>query len=987
MDQIKEAFQDKQFIVLQGMAGIGKSAVARKFANHHSMQYQNEIWMDMNDVGYIEKREKMFEELCRHMLRKMYANINIGKELEDPCSHLETMFRRLNNEKKKTLFIIDNLDEFLVIEEKGKCGEILPRAIKRLVDMAVQSAKGLIHILGTSRCNADEQFFANTAKNISMAPFTLEESKNYLKSFPPGICENSNILHESSFGFPLILDLFSNILKKIKDERDFKVFLEQIQEKPVETASCSSQHVNNCLYTSLKILGDEEMVLAQTLSVFRGAIFLEHAKNLCSEVGTEFSHIHQLEDKGIIKSTEHGFSMHPFLQEIVNDNVPPPNKVRYKAALTVVYLRSLLKLSKESFDKDKFASMVTEFQDRISSFDHLVSILDSCTSDEKEEYMLQVKTGILKEQDPCSFYLMLRFLHYLVPIDSIKVVFQFLLCASNEENTVSMLQACLDESVWGLSDTQSINEGLHKYESVMFKRRQLSEETNIVCGGKSVPGGDVKVKNLRLQLNGLLKNTKELDNDKIKAYYEMEVYRLLGKLALFVKNFEEATQFFELSSNISFDTFGVNFWTIDSYSYLADSLAAGGEENSAFEWYKKAIEMARDPNLINVPVTPTLLWSYSNFCLSLENFKERAIEPLERILGTKDIVTLEIPDKVLIGLVGKLFKFRLGITGRSIDKEVIQKETMTGIDILKSGIHAVKHRAHNDKGDAKPLEEAMYNWNRNIALYCSHVMLESERRKYAVDALDIAKRNKFGIESEVKYLELIRDSSNDEKDEKMILEVTFLEKTNGIMKLRNLHVEQKEKIDRAMDNCNQNWLKLKLLTCLFDLTSSGYEDTIELMSNIANIYCSEQYPQSKSTYVIYNAVQKMDLGKLSNEGKLDLSNILDKFINKLDEMSSRKDIDMKCKFMIFRITLLQQLDDSNREIKSLMQQVLECGNKWDLSEVKKVDKEYQKYIKEHQKYIKEHQKYIKEHQKYIKEHRNLFYRILSRISDILLYLI
>ena len=977
------------------MAGIGKSTVARKFANHHSMQYQNEIWMDMNDVGYIEKREVMFEELCRHMLRKMYANINIGKELEDPCSRLETMFRRLNNEKKQTLFIIDNLDEFLVIEEKGKCGEILPRAIKRLVDMAVQSAKGLIHILGTSRCNADEQFFANTAKNISMVPFTLEESKNYLKSFPPGIRENSNILHESSFGFPLILDLFSNSLKKIKDERDFKVFLEQIQEKPVETASCSSQHVNNCLLTSLKILGDEEMVLAQTLSVFRGAIFLEHAKNLCSEVGTEFSHIHQLEDKGIIKSTEHGYSMHPFLQEIVNGKVPPPNKVHYKAALTVVYLRSLLKLSKESFDEDKFASMVTEFQDRISSFDHLVSILDSCTSDEKEEYMLQVKTGILKEQDPCSFYLMLRFLHYLVPIDSIKVVFQFLLCASNEENTVSMLQACLDESVWDLSDTQSINEGLHKYESVMFKRRKLSEETNIVCRGKSIPGGDVKVKNLRLQLNGLLKNTKELDNDKIKAYYEMKVYKLLGKLALFVNNFEEATQFFELSSNISFDTFGVNFWTIDSYSYLAKSLAAGGEENSAFEWYKKAIEMARDANLINVPVTSTLLWSYSNFCLSLENFKERAIEPLERIVGicynhgqygffskalatlcntftqysqnmTKDIVTLEIPDKVLIDLVGKLFQFRLGITGRSIDKEVIQKETMTGIDILKSGIHAVKHRAHNDKGDAKLLEKAMYHWNRNIALYCSHVMLESERRKYAVDALDIAKRNKFDIESEVKYLELIRDSSNDEKDEKMILEVTFLEKTNGIMKLRNLHVEQKEKIDRAMDNCNQNWLKLKLLTCLLDLTSSGYEDTIELMSDIANIYCSEQCPQSKSTYVMYNAVQKMDLGKLSKEGKLDLSNTLDKFINKLDEMSSRKDIDMKCKFMIFRITLLRQLDDSNPEIKSLMQQVLECGNKWNLSEVKKVDKEYQKYIK---------------------EHRNLFYRILSRISDILLYLI
>ena len=979
LDQVEEAFIVKPFVVIHGMAGIGKSSVATKFAKEHMKQYENMIWVYMNEVPYTEEGGQPLNEICRYISKEFSLNITNIKD-DDICSLLQSTFRRLCTAEKQTLIVLDNSEEFLAMQEDQRNSLLI--AMKMLIKMATQdmTSKGRIHILCTSRCIADEQYFNNNVKNIRVAPFTLEESGRYLESFWPTICDHKEILHQSSCGYPLILRVFSKALCDFGNVRDIEAFLDQCKKHPGEVAVGSSPYVKGCLIAALKILGDKEMELAKTLSCFEGNFFLYFAKKLCEKVGAEILYLQQLMDKGIISSTKTGFAMHPFLREIINDKVPKDSKLRHKAALTVVYIRGLLKLGEKSFEKDNLSSSVKEFHDMISPFNHLIRILHSYSIGEKELVRSMIDEDVLTEQEPCSFYLLLRFLYPLVEGSKIKSIFEFLREASNEQNTRSMICACLDELDWIIPDCQVLNENLKTYELVMLRRRQLSERVTELRDRTFSPEKDATYNTLREELARLLEIVEGLENKKIRTYYIIKVSKLLGKAASYVNDQNAAIQYFKSASDLSDNTFGATFWTVDIYNCLAEYQVEIGENESALNLFEKAFFIAKNTGLIDLPLICTLWWAYSKFCLKHEHLKEKAIEPLKNIteisyhhnnfqffskaLGTlcnnftqysqelaKNIGSLVIPDEVMIKVVDNVSKHRLRITGRSTEKEIIQRETMLAIHILESAISTARHRLEYDLGDTELLEKAIFEWNKSIALFSAHVMLESDRRPYADNALKIAEKMKLDRKDGVHLLTLVSKSNNSKEDEEMILEVTFLEKTNKIARTGN-HTEQRERIIKALGNCQLGWLKLKLFTCLLELTSGDHKEAIGLMNEIANCLSDDIYSPLKPCYVIYSAIQNIDLAEFSDGEKLQLAYVLQQCIRKFDGQL-QKEKDMKCKFQIHYITLLRKSSGiaDPVTIKSLMQTVLEYGNKRKLKDVKKVQKEYHQYIQDHTSFL------------------------------------
>ena len=971
LNTLKESFFSNKVVVLHGMAGTGKSTVAIKFAHQQSMQYQNRIWVNMSELSH--HRKNPVDGIFRHILKNFYININDIKESDDISYHLESTFRRLYSERKQTLVILDNLDEFIVIKEDDMD---LALAVQKVINMTIQSGKGLVHILGVSRCTADEQCFKGV-ENVELSPFTPEESKKYLEPFPD-VSKYSKDLHKSSCGFPLILELFSKFLNKKGNEGDLGKFLQQILEQPSKVVLGHSQYIKSCLIASLKILDKNEKQLAETLSIFGEVISTDYAMNLCNEVNTDFSCIHRLVDKGVIKSTYRGYSMHPFLKEVINEGGPAGKKLYLKASLVLLYIKTLLELSKDSFEKDRLASAVEIFQEKISSFNHLISLLESFTGDENKIFMEKAKSltqkGTFAELDRCLFFLLLRFLYYLVPISNIRSIFKFLLDSSSKESNTVMLQACLDELEWSLLDYQSSNDNSQSVEFVMLKRRQLSEKVKDITKRRYLTRTDST--SLKKELDDFLELVEVLSNEKIKTYYIVKVKKLLGNLALAERNLAAATECFKTCCSISDRTFGASFWSVDSYDQLAKSLARNGEKDLAIIAFDKGTEIAQNAGLFHVPVICTLFWAYARFCLEDSSLKVKAEGLLNMIVVVsyhhsqfeflskaqhelcrnfpqyakdmiRDIGTIEVPDKIFIGMVDKMFDFKCKITGQSTDSGEIQKETMNGIEILKSGIDIARGRIESDIGDRALLEEALFNWNRNIAIYCPHVMLESERKPYALEALAIAERNNIERENDLEFLKLVRNSSNNNEAQKMILEVSFLEKTNKCMMATcSKGDEQERKILNALENCKQTWLRLKLLTCQLELISHRKGAAIILMGEITTILYVEESLHFKVAVVIYKSIQNIKNAELTNKELLQLNDVCLKCIANLEKGSSAREKGMVCSFQMCQIDILQRNDSDPNTIMGLMHKVLEYGSR-SKSRVVKVEKEYQKYIAAH----------------------------------------
>ena len=162
----------------------------------------------------------------------------------------------------------------------------------------------------------------------------------------------------------------------------------------------------------------------------------------------------KLISKGIItQSNPKEYNIHPFLKEIIKKKVNEDQAVVINSSLIYIYLQDLLELGKESFEKDKLSESVKAFLGRIWAFDHLISLLKlystitECCSKVKE----MMQKDKLEKQDRSLFYLLLRFLYYLVQKNEIRTIFEFLQDASIEEATKSMLTACLDELDWKIS--------------------------------------------------------------------------------------------------------------------------------------------------------------------------------------------------------------------------------------------------------------------------------------------------------------------------------------------------------------------------------------------------------------------------------------------------------------------------------------------------------------------------------------------------------
>eukprot|EP00112_Aurelia_sp_Birch-Aquarium-sp1_P006202 Seg169.6 transcript_id=Seg169.6/GoldUCD/mRNA.D3Y31 product="hypothetical protein" protein_id=Seg169.6/GoldUCD/D3Y31 len=611
-----------QLIVIHGGPCFGKSALSVNFAHQVKEQFQYTIWIDMREVAFDSQFDKVFQKICATILSELNIDISQIKEGERSVQ-LERRFRSYASQNQKTLILLDNADEFVSSDELHSDRS---KALKHLLLMISKNAENHVKIVASSRGKANEISFPKV-KNINLLKFSEEDSNIFLeRTLDKSKMKHMGLLVEKCRGVPYILRILALALNEIIDEDEEAGFVTCVQEAPFEAAEGNYSYINKLFDISFQSLNKDDMDVVKALSVFPASFSFNLAKTLCDKLGIVMSKamasIKRLRDKGIIdRSNENGESLHPFMKEYIQGKMCTSNeKRRYQMKLITVYIDYLFKTSQDSFSKEGGTKCILSFRRNGSILENLVYLLKFLWENPWKNSATEIRTTL--ERNFPEYFLLLRFLCYLVNEEEIGDLFKAFLKFFVDGSVSHTIKLCIDELGWQGESGQTTYQD--DYESVMIERRILSKQV-YAENTRQQP-----IYGLQLRLKALLEKCKDLPDAIVKAYYMMKTNKLLGQYHMTVGKREIGCQYFNESLAVSRDTFGDGFFTVDCYQRYAISLKVAGKIDEAKGVFREAYAIAERSEIHSEPKLSNVFMSWGLFLLECTGEKDEGLKLLKK---------------------------------------------------------------------------------------------------------------------------------------------------------------------------------------------------------------------------------------------------------------------------------------------------------------------------------------------------------------------
>eukprot|EP00112_Aurelia_sp_Birch-Aquarium-sp1_P014406 Seg3107.1 transcript_id=Seg3107.1/GoldUCD/mRNA.D3Y31 product="hypothetical protein" protein_id=Seg3107.1/GoldUCD/D3Y31 len=623
LNTLKCDVEKNQFVVIHGGTCVGKSALSINFAHEVKEEFKCIIKIDMREMAFDNKFDKVFQKLCATILSELNIDISVIKE-DERSAQLERRIRSYASQNQKTLILLDNADGFISSDELHS---VKSKALKYLLLRISKNAENHVKIVASSRVKANEILFPKV-RNINLLKFSEEDSKEFLeRRLEVKKMKHIDLLVNKCQGVPYILKILALALNEITDEKEEADFVTCIQESRLEAAGVSYSYINQLFDISFQSLLKDEMdvEVAKALSVFPASFSFYLAKTLCDKLGMVVSKaapsIKRLRDKGIIdKFDENGESLHPFMKEYIQTKKCSSNENRgYQIALITVYIDYLFKISQDSFNNDGGTECVLNFRRNGSILENLVCLLKRLF----ENSLIKNDVRKALERSFPNYFLLLRFLCYLVNEEAIAQLFTAFLNFV-DGGVWFIITACLDELRWK-GEVQSVYRS--DYEFVMIERRLLSKQLNKYM---SIDFRHQKNDVLQDRLEALLEKCTNLPDAKVRAYYMTKINKLLGQYHKEIGNTEKACEYFLESLKISRENFGDGFFTVDWNERYAVSLQIAGKFDEAGESFREAYEIAKRSKILMEQKLSNMLVSWGSFLLKCTAEKGEGLKILEQ---------------------------------------------------------------------------------------------------------------------------------------------------------------------------------------------------------------------------------------------------------------------------------------------------------------------------------------------------------------------
>ncbi|MEA5426394.1 SMEK domain-containing protein [Arcicella lustrica] len=310
--------ESKSAVIINGLPGIGKSALAKMFIRINRDNYDKIIWIDIrkneNEDNLI-KREEAFFTAFHHLEVHLKIDFSCVKNSREK---FELIINELNNYEGENLLVIDNIGK-----EFSTIIEIMPGPPNW-------------HILGTSQLpinGLDNYLLFDLDQSASIALF-----QKWYKNHQDEL-ELLDLFKEIG-RHPLMIELVAKTLLTVKPVVTVRDFIDRLKTKKLNDPSLQksifTSHIKgeSQLYHHLMITFDLTEVTYEDAIILRKWAYLlpdsyqidELAESMNDAVSTNQnfnSQLNSLLGKAWLNYEDGTFTMHPLLQKIIFYKLSP----------------------------------------------------------------------------------------------------------------------------------------------------------------------------------------------------------------------------------------------------------------------------------------------------------------------------------------------------------------------------------------------------------------------------------------------------------------------------------------------------------------------------------------------------------------------------------------------------------------------------------------------------------------------------------------
>ncbi|MBE9592769.1 MAG: hypothetical protein IMF19_04745, partial [Proteobacteria bacterium] len=289
LDDLRNSLAKKNTIIIQGIAGIGKTQLAAKLQQNINVDYTT-FWKELRDVDTFDSLSRTLAGFLREKKDPELAEyIESGPSEHDTIIHI--LLRSLEN-KNYVLFF----DNYHVVENKE---------IHDLFKQFKDRLKGSTIVITTRNPPPFVSPIDRGKKQVTekgIEGFDFEATKKYLEQMRVKVSQEqlTEIVKRLS-GHPLSLQMFVSL----EGEMEVSEILEDLPETGIE------QYLYDEIYERLD---DDEKKVLQAISVFRTPVTSEACVHVAGG-GNVKEMLRRLRKKLIVKNKEKLYYLHDLIRE------------------------------------------------------------------------------------------------------------------------------------------------------------------------------------------------------------------------------------------------------------------------------------------------------------------------------------------------------------------------------------------------------------------------------------------------------------------------------------------------------------------------------------------------------------------------------------------------------------------------------------------------------------------------------------------------
>ena len=638
LQDLHAACQHHCRVAITGLGGVGKTALALKYANDHQTDYQ---FVYLIPAGT--------SQLIKDGLLQLADDLHIPK-IEKIEERLQLLKRRLNLFEQKYLLIVDGIDQVEAFDElnkylpeRGNCLLLTSRMPEqsrirdfKLIELKPFSLEDAVNYLLQATSSEDKEKAGELAERLGKLPLALTHAAGYIRS-------RKISLHE-------YIQEFDQFQLKLFEDRQLDLLTKE--EKTILTTWNISlnaiETVNKCplakeVMAFFAFLGQAPI----SLNLIKGWFKTVHPTNEELEVGNALRH---LCGYSMIDSHSPDFyQVHALVQQVTHYQMTNPQQV-FEQAFTTLNLQ--VKKFKEK-DVNTWSLTKPVIPHALSLFEKR-ELMTSIALQKQEKFMsqlgnicqtygnfnqaLEVSQGCLKvakqwhKQYPqfqkTSKALLRGYNHIGKSLDSLGKYDEAL------ENHQKGLEICLKMYGENHSDVATSHnniglslDSLGKYdEALEYYRKAL--EIKLKMGEEELPDVALSYNNIGSSLQSLGKYDEALEYSqkaleiKLKVYGESHPdvatsYNNIGGNLDSLGKYDEALEYYRKALEIWLKVYGENHPKVAiSYNNIGLNLESLGKCDEALEYKQKGLEIWLK---VYGKSHPDVATSYNNIGLSLDS--------------------------------------------------------------------------------------------------------------------------------------------------------------------------------------------------------------------------------------------------------------------------------------------------------------------------------------------------------------------------------